>query len=87
LGACFGRAGDKGASRSAFRKAISLIEAGDEDAKQGLQWIARKQIMGDLLADSYATIKAIPQAEDRVLPLSELAVAAAKNERGDGTKP
>ncbi len=79
VAASVARSGENELARRLFVRAIDLSK-NNHPPKFNHPWIAKLQVHGDLLFDAYQTIQAIEEAEDRVQPLAELALAAAISE-------
>jgi len=79
IAGCLAKGGDADFAKRLFQRAISLSERHD-DSKFDHQWIAGQQVDAGFLADAYVTIQAIPEPQTRLIPLAELARAAAKRE-------
>jgi hypothetical protein len=79
VAATVAQAGEVELAKQVFERAIAFSNAND-DPKFDHHWIARMQVSGGLLTDAYGTIQAITDANDRALPLAQLARAVAKAE-------
>lgn len=74
LGAAWTRLGDSTRGRERFQRALQLSE---QDEQSNHQSIARIQIKIGLLNDAFATTQQMTERKYRIIPLVELAVAAA----------
>jgi tetratricopeptide (TPR) repeat protein len=80
IAALAARTGEPELAQRLFKRAIALSESERSDPKVHHGWIAKMQIHGGLLSDAYKTIQAIPDKDDRIQPLAELACEVAKTE-------
>jgi tetratricopeptide (TPR) repeat protein len=72
--------GDVEAARLSFQRAIELANADEESRIGHYQSIARGQIRAGLYAEAYQTQAAIGESRWRLLPLTELVLAVAKEQ-------